>query len=729
MAANDIRASVANALYAPNPETAEDVRNWEAELEQAKKAFEDFHKYATEANQRYLDDDKSADNQFMSPRRLPLFHSNVTTIMSNLYAKIPKAEADRRFFDPADDVARVAAEMVSRIINNDLNDPSDNSKDVLKDILQDNRIGGLGLARFRYKPEFGPNPDYNAEAPVEGVDPEIKVSESCEPVYTYWKDVLWSPCRVWSECRWVAFRSYMTKEQVAERFDTEESEVSELIPYIRKGDQAATGSSDGEVVRTVPEAEIWEIWDKEDKKTLWYVKGYPQLLDVQEDMLGIKEFLPTPRPFAENVTTTKFIPRPDYALHKSLYAEIDELESRIAFLTRACKAVGVYDSTAKEMARILQESTENEMIPIDNFAMFAQNGGLKGVMEWVPTESLARALEICVQQQQLRINQLFQVTGMSDIVRGQATDTGATATEQKIKAQFASTRIQSVQERFAEYVTDLMNIKVSLIRKHYDPATIIKLSNIMATPDAALAEQAIALIKNSEDFNVRVAIRSESMAQENLASIREERTALIQGMAQFFGMVQPYAEGMPESMPFFMKLLQFSIAGFKGANQMEGVIDQTIESINKSLQAKAQQPPQPTPEQQKIQGQMQIEQMKAQSASQLAQQDHQLEAQKMQAEMMMAQQEFKLEIQKMQAEIQMDREKHELEMQKLQAQIQAQQVQATIKAQSDRQNAEIKAESAQQNAEIKAQSAEEMGAIKVAQAKAMPKKPAGGSKE
>lgn len=726
MAANEVRQAVANALYAPTAETAEDVRNWEAELEQAKKAFEDFHKYALEANQRYLDDDKSADNQFMTPRRLPLFHSNVTTIMSNLYAKIPKAEADRRFFDPADDVARVAAEMMSRVINNDLNDPSDNSKDVLKDILQDNRIGGLGLARFRYKPKFEPNPEYNPEVPVEGVEAERKVSECCEPVYTYWKDVLWAPCRVWSECRWVAFRSYMTKEQVAERFG---EEIAGLIPYARKGDQAVTGTNDVEVVRTVPEAEIWEIWDKEKQQTLWYVKGYSQFLDVEDNMLGIKEFLPTPRPFAENITTTKFIPRPDYALHKHLYAEIDELETRIAFLTRACKAVGVYDSTAKEMARILQESTENEMIPIDNFAMFTQQGGLKGVMEWIPTESLARALEICVQQQQLRINQLFQVTGMSDIVRGQATDTGATATEQKIKAQFASTRIQSVQERFAEYVTDLMNIKVSLIRKHYDPETIIKLSNIMATPDKDLVPQAIALIKDPEQFNIRVAIRSESMAQENLASIREERTALIQGMAQFFGMVQPYAQGMPESMPFFMKLLQFSIAGFKGANQMEGVIDQTIESINKSLEAKKQQPPQPTPEQEKVQGQLKIEQMKAQADMQGKQVDAQLDGQKMQMDMQMAQQEFRLEMQKMQAELQMDREKHQLEMQKLQAQIQAQQMQATIKAQSDRQNAEIKAESAQQTADIKAESAAEMGAVKIAQAKAMPQRPQGGSKE
>lgn len=712
---DDLQKSYENPAGSPE----ERVRHWQQELDHASKTLEDFHKLAREAVRRYLDDDRSADTQYTTPRRLPLFHSNIVTLQASLYAKIPKAEADRRFFDPADDVARVASEMISRIINNDLNNPKDNSHDVLKAVLQDNLIGGLGVARFKYKPVLEANPEYNEEAPVEGVESEIKTDEQCEPVYTYWEDVLWSPCRVWSECRWIAFRAYMTKEQVEARFG---EEVAKNIPYVRKGDKAASATDlTGEVTRTVPEAEVWEIWNKEDRTTCWYVKGYYTLLDEKEDMLGIPEFLPTPAPFANNLTTTKYIPRPDYALHKHLYQEIDELETRIAYLTNATKAVGVYDASSKAIGRVLSESCENEMIPVENWAMFAQNGGMKGVVDWVPVEAIARSLEICVSQQALRIQQLYQVSGMSDIIRGQATDTAATATEQRIKAQFASTRIQSIQERFADYVTDLMNIKVGIIRKHYDPQKIIALSNIMATPDAPLALQAIELIKNPEQFNIRVAIRSESMAQERLDALREERVAVIQGMAQFLGMAQPYAQQMPESVPFLLQLMQFGMAGFKGANEMEGVIDQAIESVKKTLAEKAQQPPPPSPEEQKIKGQMQIEQMKAQMEAQSKQQDQQLEAQKLQMEMQMEQQKFQLEIQKMQMEMQQDAQKHELEMKKLQAQIQAQQVSASIKQDAEIQQAQIKQESARTDAEIRAESAATMADIAANAAKAKSK--------
>ena len=46
-------------------------------------------------------------------------------------------------------------------------------------------------------------------------------------------------------------------------------------------------------------------------------------------------------------------------------------------------------------------------------------------------------------QRQEKIALLFQVTGMSDIMRGQASQK-ATATEQRIKAGFASTRVQTM---------------------------------------------------------------------------------------------------------------------------------------------------------------------------------------------------------------------------------------------------------------------------------------------
>ena len=63
-----------------------------------------------------------------------------------------------------------------------------------------------------------------------------------------------------------------------------------------------------------------------------------------------------------NVTTMKYVPKPDYKISKTLYDEIDELESRIALLTKAAKVVGVFDRSSKDLVRVLTEGVENQMM-------------------------------------------------------------------------------------------------------------------------------------------------------------------------------------------------------------------------------------------------------------------------------------------------------------------------------------------------------------------------------
>src|SRR5690349_2607143 len=109
---------------------------------------------------------------------------------------------------------------------------------------------------------------------------------------------------------------------------------------------------------------------------------------------------------------------------------------------------------------------------------------------------------------------------MSDIMRGPASAAGTTATEQKINAQIGSARIDALQEEFATFASDLLNKKWQIIRRFYEPERIIKLSNIENTPDAQavgpdgipLLQAAIALIKNPDEFDMRVSVRAESMA-------------------------------------------------------------------------------------------------------------------------------------------------------------------------------------------------------------------------
>jgi hypothetical protein len=674
------------------PTEAETVAKWQDELRQAKKFFEPFHKQAQKAVDRYLDNKSKGQGEAVGTAplyRLNLFHSNIVTLESMLYAKIPKAEADRRFFDPADDVARVAAEMVTRIIQNDMNDPDDKLNDVLKSCLQDRLVSGLGTARVKYYMDETPVVDYTtgqqAIDPATGQPLTQKSDEWCDTIYVHWRDILWSPSRVASELRWKAFRSYMTKDEVEKRWGVE---TAEAIPYTRSAPRLqADKANDIEQVKA--EAEIWEVWDGEGKQTCWLVEGYSKFLEVQPDPMELGGFYPDAKPMLANTSTSKYLPKPDYFFAQDLYSEIDELETRIALLTQAAKCVGVYDRGSKDIGRMLKEGVENEMIPVDNWAMFAEKGGIKGMTDWLPLDSVVNAISVLSAQQASRINQLYQVTGLSDIMRGQATQNNVTATEQRIKAQFGSGRIQAIQEEFASFTSDLLNKKVQLIQRFYDPERIKQLSNILNTPDAQLADQAVALIKNSDQFNIRVAVRSESMAQENLDAVKEQRAALIQGVAQFLGMATPMIEKQPESAPFLLELLQFSVAGFNGAAEMEGVIDQFAAQVKQKL---AQPPPPPPPDPAMIKAQADA-QAKQQDA-QLAQQQFQQESALRQQEMQQAQQEGNIRLMEMQQQMQLDRKEHALRMAEIAAQLNAIVITSQAKVDAAKATAEAKVENA-----------------------------------
>jgi hypothetical protein len=646
------------------------LRTWDKEIQLAENFFTDYQEDALRCVHAFLDES----NQSLPTRpkyKLNLFHANINTLSSIMYAKLPKIEADRRFADPADDVARVAGEIITRILQNDMNDPEDRLNDVLKQALQDRLVAGLGAARIRYCMEEGPDPMYVTPGDVPDDElpepPQVKTDEWCDVEYVHWRDILWSPARTRSEVRWKAFRVYLTKAEIVARFG---KEIAGVVPMASRGPKLDQGEGKGGEFSShqdAPQAEVWEIWDKASKRVYWFVKGAPKFLDAKDDPMGLDGFFPDAPEMLANLSTLKLLPKPDYLLAEDLYEEINELECRIALLTKACKVVGVYPASATEVKRLLTEATENQLIGVENWAMFADKGGLKGQIDYFPIKDVAEVLQILVIQQQQRINQLYQVTGMSDIIRGQASTQGVTATEQRIKAQFASTRMQAFQDEFAGFASELLNRKVMLIRKYYDPERIKRLSNIAQTPDAEFADQAIALIKDEESFDCRVIIRAESMSQIDFEALKAERGEFLTGVSSFLGSVGPLLEQMPAAAPFLMELLKFNLAGMKGAQAMEGVIDRAVAAMAQAEAEKANQPPEPTPEEKamqiKVEGQKQIEQVKAEAGAAANQQTAAIEAQALQ-------QEHAMEMTRMQNEMQMDREKHQLEMEKLQAQIQ-----------------------------------------------------------
>src|SRR5690606_19884541 len=166
-------------------------------------------------------------------------------------------------------------------------------------------------------------------------------------------------------------------------------------------------------------ARILEVWNKRDGEVLYVApgSGVKAILGRTPPPVQFRDFFPCPRPMLATTTARSLIPTPDYALYQDQAEELNRVTERIGVLQKALKVAGVYASDSAELAQLI-ESGDNRMIPVKNWAMFAEGGGTKNKIEWFPIDIVATVLEGLYKiRDQAKIT-LYEVSGIGDILRG-----------------------------------------------------------------------------------------------------------------------------------------------------------------------------------------------------------------------------------------------------------------------------------------------------------------------
>jgi hypothetical protein len=651
---------------------ASQYKYWAEELGNSIKAREKWWKTADKIVNRYIGKGTShARDENSSGFNLNLFHSNTKTLGDMLYGNTPKIDVSRRYAQPNDDVGRVAAEMMDRMLNMDIAENGSEIDAVFRSVLHDRLLAGLGCAKVRYtmeseeiqvqNPETGqPMQDAAGQPLME----EKLISEDAPVDYYYWGDVLWGWCRNWAGMPWIAFRSYMTKDELRERWGDEVADNAKLKKQTKS--TSNEGEEDHDTDSAWMKAEVWEVWCKETRKVHWIILGYDKQIEEKDDILGLSGFWPVPPFFIANVTTSLYAPTPDFVLAQDLYNEVDTLQTRIAVITEAVRLVGVYNSAASNLSTMFDASGDNTLIPVENWALFGENGGIQGQIEWLPLSDVVGALQQLIGVRDQTIALLQQTTGMSDVMRGSLDNQYEGVGQTETKTKFGSVRIQALQEQFARFAGDLMQIKAEVICRHFSPETIYKRSNMEFSVDAELVPQAIELLKQPESARIRVDIRPESVAMIDHQALKSERTEYMNAVATYFQSAGSIIESDPSAKPFVLQLLQWGLAGFKGSSEIEGVIDKAIEA---SQEAEKNAEPEQDPAA-----------MAAQAAQQLDQQKNEAKIREVEAK---AQATSQARQEDMQADIQTATAQHQMKMAEINANLQAKVAETQVKMQAD----------------------------------------------
>ena len=577
---------------------------WSVEIRAAKKWLDKFTTGGRRWEKAYMAKQDDDTDTFLSGNagKVNLFWSNVQVTMSAIYGRMPKADVSRKFADFEDDVSRVAGIMMQRILNGDIEREWDDTNAAMRDAAQDRFIVGMGQVWCRYDVQIEETEEEIPD-PMTGIPTLQKVekiiNEEALTDYVHWEDFLYSPCRRWSECRWVARRVYMNAARLGERFNLTPEQVA-AIPMQNRVPGGKDSDIAGEsVVKATPfkQAAVWEIWDKDSNCAIWYCEGCAYCLDYQDDPLQLDGFFPCPMPIVATTLTRAFIARADYAMAQDLYRELDRVNAKLSRLTDAVKAAGVYDKTAEGVKSLLTTQVENALVPVENWSQFAERQGLRGAIDWMPIEQFVNAINQLNQRKNQLQHDLYEVLGISDIMRG-ATVASETATAQQLKAQYGGARLSNLQNDVARFVSEVMRIRANIVSGHFQPETIKTRSQIMSTPDAPYADAAVQKLKDFGSMLYSVRVTADSIAAPDWAAEKEARTEFLGATSNYLMSAGPMVQSNPKIGGFLVRLLQWAAAGFKGSQTIEGVLDQAARQLEQ--EAMAPKPPKPpTPEDEK----------------------------------------------------------------------------------------------------------------------------------
>lgn len=455
------------------------VRRWMMELKLADKREEDFIKTGKKIWDVYRGKGRKK-NSFN------ILWSNTETLKPALFNSPPEPNVRRRFKD-ADPVGKVGSEVLERCLSFQT-DTEPFYSAIELDVL-DMLLPGRGLSRIRYVPSLvqvgTPQPNEGAEEPshevMEGETEELDWEQAVLE-HVQWDDFRHGPGKTWAQVPWVAFRHRLNREDLRKLAP----EFADRVTLDEPADEDL--KKDDDLCEVFQTAEVWEIWCKDERKVYFIAKSFRDApLKALDDPLNLSGFFPLPKPLMAISDSSSLEPVPLYEQYKEQAEELNRISTRINKIIDACKVRGIYDSTMSELAELMR-AADNDLVPAQNAAMWAEKGGFeKGIWMW-PAETAAKVLQILYQQRADTKQVIYEITGIADVMRG-ATDPNETLGAQQLKAQWGGQRVQAMQREVQRYVRDFIRLMSEIVAEKFQPETLLKMSGLQIPTQAQVQQQ------------------------------------------------------------------------------------------------------------------------------------------------------------------------------------------------------------------------------------------------
>lgn len=610
MASEDLKLEQETDYDSPEPELSEDEMRfigqfWSEEIQSVTgdDKWKQWKQRCRRLTARYRDERIVLNEKENLATRYNTLWANIEYLTPAIYFQPPKPYVERRFLD-RDDTARVASQILERSLSYNLDCEKFDSS--MQKIMKDYFLAGRGVMRFMYKPYMRTVVEIDIDG--QEIESEEIEYEEVKHQYVYNEDFIHGYARCWEEVPWVGFRSFMTRPELKERFGKETARKINLdySPDMDPVDNFPYPNP--EKNRRQKKAVIWEIWDKHKKEVVFFAPGSDNLvLEINDDPLGLEGFFPCPKPLYATMTNDTLVPIADFLEYQDQANQLDILTGRISALTRALRVSGVYDASAEGLQRLLSEATENQLIPVDNWAQLSGQGGLDRAVYMFPVKTIAETLLQLYQAREQVKKDLDEISGLYSV---RSADNQTPMGAQKNLAKSGSLRLQQKQKLVAQFTADCVKLIAEIMCKHFQPVTFQLMADYAQIVDANQESfiQAVQLLKDKNMRKFRVDIEVDSTISLDEDKEKADRIEYAKTIVEAINQLGPVVEAKPNFAIAAKEIIMFIARGFKSGRSLETVLEQSFMQIEQM----PEQPPQSEAAQQGHM-QMQLQQMKTQS--------------------------------------------------------------------------------------------------------------------
>lgn len=589
------------------------AKPWLDAIEAHARSFAKYHDSSDRIDRLYADLERAA--KAGGEREFQIFWSNLEVLKPSIYSRPPVPVVVSRFRDRKE-LPRHASIILERALTTAFDrEDIDATMRLVRDDLATNARGVVWL---RYQAD-----ETGEKVCFDHVDR---------------KDFAHEVARKWKEVGWVARRSWLTREQGLARFGDIwlQAQLKSKIDDERDDEPLAE-----------QKACVWEIWDRTRGVVAWVTPGAEDVLDIQAPFLNLEGFFPCPRPAYGTLERGTLKPVPDFVYYKDQVEEINELTARISALAEGLRMKGFYSAGVEDLSDEIEaalKKTDNNaiLVPVPNTAVLG-GAALRDSIVWLPVAEIAGVIMQLIALRRQLIDDVYQITGLSDIMRG-ATNPNETLGAQQLKSQYGSVRVRDRQFELVRLARDISRMTGEIIAENFQLPTIMAMAQYDEVPTGPHIQRQIAAIRDrikaaAENPEIADRVRQDPKAMQQAQALLQQADAEIKSleetvtldqvfaflqeqrmrpfvldietdstiqpdenrakasMSEFLGVLSqaigrlaPMVAGQPETAPFAAEVLKMAVSPFKAGRMLDSTIDEFAEKMKQSASVPKQNP-------------------------------------------------------------------------------------------------------------------------------------------